>query len=158
MQSVKTLTAKLSWQNGTQPQSIAGSFPPITLQSNQLVCGSASSVQKGRSTAGLQCLVSNKLQQDRLSRLCWEAACKCDFPQTLYPAIAAGWNQSERRPEDHTVNSTYLAWWSTPQRGSWQHSTSSQTSSGPVKAILIQAWTCKTNLNSQVCSLMVSLC
>ena len=49
-------------------------------------------------------------------------ACKCNSLQLLCPAAAAEWDHSKNRsqPSDHTAGSRYVAWWFTPQRGSWQ--------------------------------------
>ena len=58
-----------------------------------------------------------------------KAACKCNSLQALYPDIAAEWDhaKNEGQPSDHTGSSTYLAWWLSSQRGSWQQSISSRT-------------------------------
>ena len=44
-----------------------------------------------------------------------KAACRRNSLQALYPKIAAKWDhaKNEGQPDDHTANSTYLAWWST---------------------------------------------
>ena len=49
-------------------------------------------------------------------------ACRCNSLQALYPDIAAEWDHSknEGQPSDYVANSHHLAWWSSPQRGSWQ--------------------------------------
>ena len=58
-----------------------------------------------------------------------KAACKCNSLQSLYPAIAAEWDQSKNQsqPSDHTAGSHCVAWWSKPQGGSWQQSINSRT-------------------------------
>ncbi|KAL3132807.1 hypothetical protein ABBQ38_006734 [Trebouxia sp. C0009 RCD-2024] len=50
------------------------------------------------------------------------AACRCNSLQALYPGIAAKWDHSknEGQPSDFIGSSTHLAWWSSPQRASWQ--------------------------------------
>ena len=60
-----------------------------------------------------------------------KVACKCNSLQALYPAIAVEWDHSENKsqPSDHTAGSTFVAWWSSPQRGSWQQSINSRTTS-----------------------------
>ena len=52
------------------------------------------------------------------------AACKCNSLQALYPSIAAEWDHDKNpsQPSDHTAGSRRMAWWSSPQRGSWQQS------------------------------------
>ncbi|KAL3149596.1 hypothetical protein ABBQ32_002366 [Trebouxia sp. C0010 RCD-2024] len=57
------------------------------------------------------------------------AACRCNSLQALYPDIAAEWDYSNNQgqPSDHTAGSSYLAWWSSPQRASWQQSINTRT-------------------------------
>ena len=59
-----------------------------------------------------------------------QAACKCNSLQALYPDIAAQWDHSktESQPSDYTAGSNHLAWWQSPQRGSWQQSIIERTS------------------------------
>ena len=59
------------------------------------------------------------------------AACKCNSLQVLYPAIAAEWDyaKNQSQPSDHTAGSHSVAWWSSPQCGSWKQSTNSRTDS-----------------------------
>ena len=58
-----------------------------------------------------------------------KAACKCNSLQALYPAIAAEWDYSKNKgqPSGYPASSNYLAWWSSPQRGSWQQTITSRT-------------------------------
>ena len=60
------------------------------------------------------------------------AACPCNSLLALYPDTAAEWDFSRNQglPCDYTASSTFLAWWSSPQRGSWQQTIESRTS-GP---------------------------
>ncbi|KAL3155951.1 hypothetical protein ABBQ32_012944 [Trebouxia sp. C0010 RCD-2024] len=53
-----------------------------------------------------------------------------DSLMALYPDTAADWDYSKNqgRPSDFTASSEYLAWWSSPQRGSWQQIVQSCTS------------------------------
>ena len=53
-----------------------------------------------------------------------KVACQCNSLQALFPSIAAEWDHSKNKcqPSDFTASSRYLAWWSSPQRGSWQQS------------------------------------
>ena len=72
-----------------------------------------------------------------------KAACKCNSLQALYPAIATSWDHAKNQgqPSDYTASSTFLAWWSSPQRGSWQQSIDSRTKQvreGPARLIRIQ--------------------
>ena len=55
------------------------------------------------------------------------AACKCNSLQTLYPDIAAEWDFAKNPPSNHTASSTYLAWWFSSQRGSWQQTINSRS-------------------------------
>ena len=66
------------------------------------------------------------------------AACSCNSLEALYPAVAADWDSAKNQgqPSDHTAGSTYLAWWSSLQRGSWQqsiHSRTKQLPQGPAR-------------------------
>lgn len=58
-----------------------------------------------------------------------KAACKCNSLQTHHPSIAAEWNydKNETTPQHFTFGSTYMAWWHTIARGSWQQSINSRT-------------------------------
>ena len=60
------------------------------------------------------------------------AACKCNSLQALFPDIAAEWDngKNEGQPRDYTAGSQHMAWWSSPQRGSWQQSIQSRTCNG----------------------------
>ena len=65
-----------------------------------------------------------------------QAACRCNSLQTLYPDIAAEWDYAKNasQPSNYTAGSTYLAWWISPQRGSWQQSIDARTSMVKQKA------------------------
>ena len=56
-------------------------------------------------------------------------ACRCNSLQALFPAIAAEWDYDRNKghPGDYTARSHHLAWWYTPERGSWQHSINTRT-------------------------------
>ena len=58
-----------------------------------------------------------------------KAVCECNSLQALYPDIAAEWDhaKNESQLSKHTAGSSYLAWWFTPQRGSWQQRIDSRT-------------------------------
>lgn len=58
-----------------------------------------------------------------------KVACQCNSLQALYPNIAAEWDfgQNAHQPKDYVAGSCYLAWWSSPQRGSWQQVIHSRT-------------------------------
>ena len=58
-----------------------------------------------------------------------KAACKCNSLQPHSPAIAAEWDfeRNAGTPDDHVSCSTYLAWWASAKRGSWQQSITSRT-------------------------------
>ena len=57
------------------------------------------------------------------------AACACNSLQALYPDTAAEWDYSRNQgqPSDYTASCNHLAWWSSPQRGSWQQTITSRT-------------------------------
>ncbi|KAL3140478.1 hypothetical protein ABBQ38_004736 [Trebouxia sp. C0009 RCD-2024] len=57
------------------------------------------------------------------------AACACNSLLALYPDTAAEWDYSRNQgqPSDYTASCNYLAWWSSPQRGSWQQTITSRT-------------------------------
>ena len=59
------------------------------------------------------------------------AACKCNSLQALYPSIAADWDHGKNQglPSDYPARSTYLAWWSSLMRGSWQQTVASRSQS-----------------------------
>ena len=67
-------------------------------------------------------------------------ACKCNSLQTLCPGIAAEWAHGKDigEPSDHTASSIHLAWWSSPQRGSWQQTIDSRTKGVQQKAARLQ--------------------
>ncbi|KAL3153713.1 hypothetical protein ABBQ32_013309 [Trebouxia sp. C0010 RCD-2024] len=56
-------------------------------------------------------------------------ACRCNSLQALYPDTAAEWDHGKNhsQPSDHPGGSRSLAWWFTPQRGSWQQTICSRT-------------------------------
>ena len=58
-----------------------------------------------------------------------KAACRCNSLQALYPDVAAEWDQAKNQgqPSDYTASSNRLAWWFSPERGSWQLPISSRT-------------------------------
>ena len=58
-----------------------------------------------------------------------QVACRCNSLQALFPAIAAEWDyrKNKSEPSDYTPGSKHLAWWYTPQRGSWQRSIHART-------------------------------
>ncbi|KAL3152664.1 hypothetical protein ABBQ38_012261 [Trebouxia sp. C0009 RCD-2024] len=65
-----------------------------------------------------------------------KAACVCNTLQALYPDTAAEWDYSKNhqgQASDYTASCECLAWWSSPQRGSWQQTIKSHTS-GPRQA------------------------
>ena len=49
-------------------------------------------------------------------------ACRCNSLQALYPDTAAEWDycKNQGQPSDYPAGSGYIAWWISPQRGSWQ--------------------------------------
>ena len=59
------------------------------------------------------------------------AACKCNSLQELFPTIAADWDhvKNATQPSDHTAGSHFMAWWCSPQHGSWQQTINSRTNS-----------------------------
>ena len=65
-----------------------------------------------------------------------KAACKCNSLQALYPTIAAEWDHGKNadQPSNHTAGSHDMAWWFSPQRGSWQQSIFSRTNSARKKS------------------------
>ena len=66
-----------------------------------------------------------------------KAACKCNSLQALCPTIAAEWDHGKNadQPSNHTAGSHDMAWWFSPQRGSWQQSIFSRTNSARKKSI-----------------------
>ena len=58
-----------------------------------------------------------------------QAACRCNSLQALYRDTAAEWDYSKNpgQPSDYTASSSHLAWWFSPQRGSWQQTINSRT-------------------------------
>ncbi|KAL3140394.1 hypothetical protein ABBQ38_004654 [Trebouxia sp. C0009 RCD-2024] len=56
-------------------------------------------------------------------------ACRCNSLQAVYPDKAAEWDHGKNhsQPSDYPASSTYLAWWCSPQRGSWQQTIDSRT-------------------------------
>ena len=68
------------------------------------------------------------------------AACKCNSLQALFPGIAAEWDhgKNQSQPSDHFSSSTYLAWWFSPERGSWQQTIHSRVMSARHKASILK--------------------
>ena len=60
----------------------------------------------------------------------------CRVIQALYPDTAAEWDytKDQGQPSDYPSGSTYLAWWSSPQRGSWQATIHARTTSAKAKS------------------------
>ena len=58
-----------------------------------------------------------------------KGACKCNSLQALYPDTAAEWDYSKNQgqPSDYPASSHHLAWWSSPEVGSWQQTINSRT-------------------------------
>ena len=58
-----------------------------------------------------------------------QAVCKCNSLPSLYPEIVAEWDYAKntKQPSDYTASSTSVAWWSSPQGGSWQQRIDSRT-------------------------------
>ena len=58
-------------------------------------------------------------------------ACRCKSLQVLFPDIATEWDQAKNtgQPRDYTAHSMQLAWWCSPQRGSWQQAIHTRTNS-----------------------------
>ena len=57
------------------------------------------------------------------------AVCKRNSLPSLYPDIAAEWDypNNTKQPGDYTASSTSVAWWSSPQHGTWQQRIDSRT-------------------------------
>ncbi|KAL3147802.1 hypothetical protein ABBQ32_002530 [Trebouxia sp. C0010 RCD-2024] len=57
------------------------------------------------------------------------AACECNSLQALYPDIAAEWDHDRNtgHPSNYPASSSHLAWWSHPERGSWEQTITSRT-------------------------------
>ena len=68
------------------------------------------------------------------------AACECNSLQALYPAIAAEWDHGKNtgQPSDFTFGSHCMAWWSSPQRGSWQQTIHSRVRNVRQKAAVLK--------------------
>ena len=58
-------------------------------------------------------------------------ACQCNSLQALFPDVAAEWDSQNNKgqPSDYAAGSGHLAWWYTPQRGTWQKSIHARTHS-----------------------------
>ena len=58
-----------------------------------------------------------------------KVACQCNSLQALCPSIAIEWDHGKNKGQhrDYTAGSHHMAWWSSPQRGSWQQSIHSRT-------------------------------
>ena len=65
------------------------------------------------------------------------AACQCNSLQALFPSIAAEWDYGKNKyqPSDYPASSSSLAWWVSPQRGSWQQTITRRTSNIQQKAV-----------------------
>ena len=84
----------------------------------------AASSRYGRIKAGCPCCAG-------------QVACKCNSLQALYPDIAADWDYAKNQghSSDYTASSMYLAWWVSPQRGSWQQTICSRTQLSRLKHV-----------------------
>ena len=58
-----------------------------------------------------------------------KSACKCNSLEALYPEVAAEWDDSKNKgqPSDYTARSHKMAWWLTPEQGSWQQTINART-------------------------------
>ena len=58
-----------------------------------------------------------------------QAACRCNSLRALHPGIAAEWDHAKNKGQssDYTASSSRMAWWFSPERGSWQQSIKSRT-------------------------------
>ena len=67
-----------------------------------------------------------------------KVACRCNSLQALFPSIAVEWDQGKNKgqPSDYTAGSHHMAWWSSPQRGSWQQSIQSRVGNVKRKAAI----------------------
>ncbi|KAL3140398.1 hypothetical protein ABBQ38_004658 [Trebouxia sp. C0009 RCD-2024] len=63
-------------------------------------------------------------------------ACRCNSLQALYPDTAAEWDHGKNhsQPSDYPASSAYLAWWCSPQRGTWQATINSRTTGAKAKS------------------------
>ena len=70
----------------------------------------------GRSQTGCPCCAGH-------------AVCKCNSLQALYPDIAEEWDyaKNQGQPSGYTASSHHLAWWFSPECGSWQQAIRSRT-------------------------------
>ncbi|KAL3140454.1 hypothetical protein ABBQ38_004713 [Trebouxia sp. C0009 RCD-2024] len=86
----------------------------ISLKSGKQIFWLCTKCQRGKSIAGLLSLL---------------LALAAPSQAALFPETAAEWdyNMNKGLPCDHTASSTHLAWWSTPQRASWQQTIVSRT-------------------------------
>ena len=57
------------------------------------------------------------------------ATCRCNSLQALHPDIAAEWDHAKNQGQlsDYTASSHHVAWWFSPQRGSWQQAIDMRT-------------------------------
>lgn len=108
-----------------------GNFPDDTsLQSQKQIFWLCTKCPSGQEYSWAAQPSNRTGRQETGSPVCaGRVACKCNCLQTLYPGIAAEWDPSKNRgqPSDHPASSRHLAWWSNPQRGSWQQSIKSRT-------------------------------
>ena len=84
-----------------------------------------------------------------------QVAGRCISLQALYPDIAAEWhhNRYEGQPSDCPASPKHLAWWSIPQRGSWQQVITSRpvVAFQRAAACSAKAESSKLMLNSRAC-------
>ena len=91
-QSVKTFTAKLSWQSGTMnaPQPTKTSLTRLACRAPRRSGGSAKSAQQARAQLVCNASSSNWPQQDRLSLLCWACCLQMQLPARAVPCHSCG--------------------------------------------------------------------
>ena len=116
------------WDHERNP--LQGNFPHnITLRSTKRIFWLCNKCPAGQQHSWFAKPLHRTLLKTGCPFCAGRRACRCNSLQELYPAIAAEWRyaKNEGRPEDHTAGSHFMAWWSTPQRGSWQQSIHART-------------------------------
>ena len=91
------------------------------------VCSKCPAGQEHSWSATPKCRTSSK--QSGCPICAGQVACRCNSLQALFPAIAAQWDYGENQgqPSHYTAHSHHVAWWHSPERGSWRQTIHSRT-------------------------------
>ena len=110
-----------------------GNFPHNTrLKSGKQIYWLCNKCPAGQEHSWSTTPSSRNRRQQRGCPICaGRVACRCNSLQAFFPEVAAEWDYGKNtgQPSDFTARSDRLAWWYSPQRGSWQQRIRERTDS-----------------------------